>query len=57
MEENSKKEAEVKRETIQLEREQIREKIRELIEAEYAGSRKRPRGSLRNLIMKLRLKS
>ena len=29
-------EAELKRETIQLEREQIREKIRELIEAEYA---------------------
>ncbi|MBR3124319.1 MAG: hypothetical protein IKF42_02650 [Mogibacterium sp.] len=31
-----KTEADVKRETIQLEREQIREKIRELIEAEYA---------------------
>ena len=36
MEENAKKEAELLRETIQLEREQIREKIRELIEAEYA---------------------
>ena len=36
MEENTKTEAELIRETIQLEREQIREKIRELIEAEYA---------------------
>ena len=36
MEENVKTEAELLRETIQLEREQIREKIRELIEAEYA---------------------
>lgn len=36
MKENINKEAETIRETIQLEREQIREKIRELIEAEYA---------------------
>lgn len=36
MEEKGKAEAEAIKETIQLEREQIREKIRELIEAEYA---------------------
>ena len=36
MENTIKTEAEIKRETIQLEREQIREKIKELIEAEYA---------------------
>lgn len=36
MEEKIKTEAEIIRETIQLEREQVREKIRELIEAEYA---------------------
>ena len=36
MENNIKTEAEIKKETIQLEREQVREKIKELIEAEYA---------------------
>lgn len=36
MEENVKAESEALRETLQLEREQIREKIKELIEAEYA---------------------
>ena len=36
MESNIKTEAEIKRETIQLERDQIREKIKDLIEAEYA---------------------
>lgn len=36
VEKTIKTEAEVKRETIQLEREEIREKIKELIEAEYA---------------------
>lgn len=36
MEESKKTEAEAIKETIQLEREQVREKIRELIEAEYA---------------------
>lgn len=36
MDNGIKTEAELQRETIQLEREQIREKIRELIEAEYA---------------------
>ncbi|MBQ6438864.1 MAG: G5 domain-containing protein [Mogibacterium sp.] len=35
-ENNIKTEADIKRETIQLERDQIREKIKELIEAEYA---------------------